>query len=348
MAFSIKSFSQLRQDIVQEIRNKTGLTINDDSDAAIRADGTASVVEGLYHHQLYIQKQMFVATADESFLYLHAVRLECPRNGGSKATGRVKANSNTAVTIPAGTKLTDGKGHYWLTLYKEQLSANKTREIQVIAEQAGVSWNFDGQQLLWVSPLAGVAAQVDVIEMSGGIDVEEVEAWRQRMQAKEALGLIRDREADLERVVKDVSGVADVFIFPKRRGLGSLDVAVTAAGNPPNSPSTALLAAVQAALEEYSGFWADVRAYAPTKEYLNISATYTGTASQSDVEQTIREYVGLLIPGETFVVSTLVSRIKGLTGVTDVQITPSLNQIPTLTVFITGWLRIGNLTVNQE
>ncbi|WP_258579940.1 baseplate J/gp47 family protein [Acinetobacter baumannii] len=348
MAFSIKSFSQLHQDIVQEIRNKTGLTINDDSDAAIRADGTASVVEGLYHHQIYIQKQLFVATADEPFLYLHAVRLDCPRNGGSKATGRIKAISNTAVTIPVGTKITDGKGRYWLTLYKEQLAANKTREIQVIAEQAGVSWNFDGQQLLWVSPLAGVAAQVDVIEMSGGIDVEEVEAWRQRMQAKEALGLIRDREADLERIVKDVSGVADVFIFPKRRGLGSLDVAVTAAGNPPNSPSTALLSAVQAALEEYSGFWADVRAYVPTKEYLNISATYTGTASQSDVEQTIRDYVGLLKPAETFVVSTLVSRIKGLTGVTDVQITPSLNQVPTLTVFITGWLRIGNLTVNQQ
>ncbi|MDR8295525.1 hypothetical protein FPK78_23525, partial [Acinetobacter baumannii] len=88
--------------------------INDDSDAAIRADGTASVVEGLYHHQIYIQKQMFVATADEPFLYLHAVRLECPRNGGSKATGRVKANSNTAVTVPAGTKITDGKGRYWL------------------------------------------------------------------------------------------------------------------------------------------------------------------------------------------------------------------------------------------
>ncbi|WP_290013899.1 baseplate J/gp47 family protein [Acinetobacter pittii] len=348
MAFSTKSFSQIRQDIVQEIRNKTGLTINDDSDAAIRADGTASVVEGLYHHQVYIQKQMFVATADEPFLYLHAVRLDCPRNGGSKATGRVKANSNTAVTIPAGTKITDGKGRYWLTLYKEQLTANKSREIQVIAEQAGVSWNFDGQQLLWVSPLAGVAAQVDVIEMSGGVDVEEVEAWRQRMQAKEALGLIRDREADLERIVKDVSGVADVFIFPKRRGLGSLDVAVTAAGNPPNSPSSALLAAVQAALEDYSGFWADVRAYAPTKEYLNITATYTGTASQSDVEQTIRDYVGLLKPAETFVVSTLVSRIKALIGVTDVQITPSLNQTPTLTVFTTGWLRIGNLAVNQQ
>ena len=127
------------------------------------------------------------------------------------------------------------------------------------------------------------------------------------MMDKEALGLIRDREADLRRIVKDVPGVADVFIFPKRRGLGSLDVAITAAGNPPNSPSTALLALVQTVLDEYAGFWGDVRAYAPTKEYLNITALVTGSVSQTDVEKVIRDYVGLLKPGETFVASTLVS-----------------------------------------
>lgn len=348
MAYPIKTFDQLRSDIIQEIENLTGLTLDDEDDAAIRADGEAAVVEGLYHHQTYIQKQLFVATADEPFLYIHAKRLECPRNGGSKASGRVKATSNTAVTIPVGTKVTDGKGYYWLTLYKETLTANKPKEIQVIAEFEGVSWNFDGEQLLWVSPLPGVAAQVDVVEISAGVDVEDVEAWRQRMMDKEALGLIRDREADLRRIVKDVPGVADVFIFPKRRGLGSLDVAITAAGNPPNSPSTALLALVQTALDEYSGFWGDVRAYAPTKEYLNISAVFAGTASQTDVEQVIREYVGLLKPGETFVASTVVSRVKDLQGVTDFQLTPAGNQEPTNTVFVTGWLRIGTLTVNPS
>ncbi|MGD8226021.1 baseplate J/gp47 family protein [Acinetobacter baumannii] len=347
MAYPIKTFDQLRSDIIQEIQNLTGLTLDDEDDAAIRADGEAAVVEGLYHHQSYIQKQLFVATADEPFLYIHAKRLECPRNGGSKASGRVKATSNTAVTIPAGTKVTDGKGHYWLTLYKETFTANKPKEIQVIAEFEGVSWNFDGEQLLWVSPLPGVAAQVDVIEISAGVDAEDVEAWRQRMMDKEALGLIRDREADLRRIVKDVPGVADVFIFPKRRGLGSLDVAITAAGNPPNSPSTALLALVQTVLDEYAGFWGDVRAYPPTKEYLNITALVTGSVSQTDVEKVIRDYVGLLTPGETFVASTLVSQIRALSGVTDVQLTPATNQAPTLNVFVTGWLRIGTLTVTM-
>jgi hypothetical protein len=60
MAFSILTFSQIRKAIIQEYRNGTGITVPDDSDAAIRADGTSSVVEGLYHHQLYIQRQLLL------------------------------------------------------------------------------------------------------------------------------------------------------------------------------------------------------------------------------------------------------------------------------------------------
>ncbi len=345
MAFSIKTFNQLRNAIIQEIRNSTGLTIDDEDDAAIRADGTASVVEGLYHHQAYIQKQLFVATADEPFLYIHAERLDCPRLLGSKASGRVKAISNTAITVPAGSKITDGKGHYWITLYDEQLNANEVKEIHVLAEFDGVSWNFAGQYLLWVSPLAGVASQVEVIELSGGVDVEEVESWRQRMKEKEALGLVRDRSRDIERIVKDVQGVADVYIFPKRRGLGSLDVAVTAKGNPPTSPSSILLAAVQTALDEYAGFWGDVRAYEPTKEYLNIYVEFSGTANKSDIEQVVQDYMNYLKPAESYIASTLVSKIKDISDVTDVQITPNVSHTPTMNNLVTGWLRLNALSV---
>lgn len=50
MAYPTKTFDQLRADIIQEIQNLTGLTLDDEDDAAIRADGEAAVVEGLYHH----------------------------------------------------------------------------------------------------------------------------------------------------------------------------------------------------------------------------------------------------------------------------------------------------------
>ena len=70
--FPILNFYQVHQIIVQEIRNRKGLSITADSDASIRADGTASVVEGLYQHQNYIQRQLFAQTADEAYLYIHA------------------------------------------------------------------------------------------------------------------------------------------------------------------------------------------------------------------------------------------------------------------------------------
>lgn len=345
MAFSIQNFAQIRHLITQEIRNKTGLTINDDSDAGIRADGTASAVEGIYHQQEYIQKQLFVATADEPFLYMHAERLQVPRKGGVKTSGRVQASANIELKVAAGAKLTDGKGHYWLTQYDEYFKPNRLKDVDVIAEYVGAAWNFDGQNLLWISPAAGLDGQAKIIEMTGGSNDEEVEMWRQRILEKERLGIVRDREADVERIVKDVAGVADVFVYPKRRGLGSLDVAITAVGNPPNSPSTALLASVQEALDSYAGFWADVRAYAPTKEYLNLKVIVTGAANLTDVEQVIRDYVGLLIPAESYMHSTLVSRIKAIADITDVAITPNTNKSPILTAFVTGWFRIGTLEV---
>lgn len=92
----------------------------------------------------------------------------------------------------------------------------------------------------------------------------------------------------------------------------------------------------------------DVRAYPPTKEYLNITAVFTGTISETEVEKVIRDYVGLLKPGETYVASTLVSRIKDLQGLTDIELTPAVNQTPTLSVFTTGWFRIGTLTVTRH
>ena len=100
MAYSIKTFTQIKNLITQEIRNSTGLTVTDGSDAAIRAEGTAAVVEGLYQHQTYIQKQLFIATADEPFLYIHANEMGLPRLGGTKAAGSVNVKVNTLVHEP--------------------------------------------------------------------------------------------------------------------------------------------------------------------------------------------------------------------------------------------------------
>lgn len=346
MAFSIPTFAQIKNVIVQEIRNITGLTIALDSDASIRADGTASVVEGLYSHQVWILRQLFVATADEPFLYLHAARASVPRLGGTAAAGTITASANVAVTIPAGSKLTDGKAHYWSTVADVTLVANQSAIINITADQVGSSWNYSDQSLNWISPLAGVKSTVNVIAIQGGSDGEALEAWRARILAAQALGRSRDRKADLKALMQSVAGVYDAYVFPQRRGLGSMDVAITATGTPPTAASPALIAAAQAILDTEAGFWADCRVFAPSLQPLPVTATITGSGYVTNhIEAVIYEYLGSLAPGQTYQPAVLASRILQIAGVTDVQLNPANNLSPTVDWMHVYWLRPAAISV---
>lgn len=346
MAYSIKTFYEIHELIVQEIRNSTGLTIPFDSDASIRADGTASVVEGLYHHQAYIQKQLFIATADEPYLYIHAEELGLPRLGGTQASGTVTAISNVDLTIVAGSKVTDGKSHYWSVVTDVVLTANVPATINVVADQVGASWNTNSS-LIWISPAAGLNGTVTDVSIVGGADEEELEDWRARLLERKQLGLSRDRAADMLNFMKAVAGVHDVYVYQKRRGLGSVDVAITAMGNPPNLPSQLLLDAAQAALDSYAGFWADCRVYSPTEQFVPVAAIVSGIGVNLNlVEQVIRDYFAELAPAESYQASILVARIIALPNVTDVTLTPSSNIVPTVDWMHTHWLRLGTLSVS--
>ena len=345
MAYPIKTFAQIRNQIAQEIRNSTGLSISDDSDAGIRADGTAATVEGLYHHQIYIQKQLFVATADEPFLYIHADELGRPRLGGTQASGTVLAKSNVNLTILAGSKLTDGKGHYWTVTSDTTLVANIAKAVDVVADRVGASWNFTGT-LLWVSPLAGLSGTATDVSIGGGTDEEELEDWRARLLEQKQLGQSRYRAEDLEALVRSVPNVKDAYIYAKRRGLGSLDVAITAVGNPPTLPSEALISTVQAVLDDYAGFWADCRAYSPTEQLVPVTALISGTANLNVVRQVIRDYFSEIAPVKPYQAAILTARIVAIAGVTDLVLSPSVNIVPTVNPFHTYWLRLGTLTVS--
>lgn len=346
--YSIPTFSKSHLVIVQEIRNQTGLTITSDSDASIRADGTAAVVEGLYHHQAYIQRQLFVQTADEPYLYIHAEELKVPRLGGTRASGTVKAKSNMQVTIEAGTKLTDGKGYFWNVVATVVVQPNITTEVSVTADQLGASWNFTGSSLIWVGPIAGLSGTAEVVSIAGGSDQEELEAWRARMLEAKQLGQGRDREADLARAMKSVAGVGKAYIYKKRRGLGSMDVAITAVGNPPTLPTQALIDAAKVVLDAEAGFWADCRVYSPTEQLLPVTAQVSGPGViLSDVENTIRNYIAELGPGEEYQANVLVSRIMALSNVTDLVLSPSMNIKPVVDWMHTRWLRAGSVSVSS-
>jgi uncharacterized phage protein gp47/JayE len=344
--FPIRNFYQIHQIIVQEIRNRKGLSIPEDSDASIRADGTAAVVEGLYQHQNYIQRQLFAQTADEPYLYIHAEEVDVPRAPSGRASGSVEAISNVEVSLAIGQKITDGKGHFYSVNTAALIPANQVTVISVEADQIGASWNFSGSEMLWVSPPAGLKGSARVISISGGTDVEDVESWRARIIEAKQLGQSRDRSKDLERDLKDVLGIKHIYVFSKRRGLGSMDVAITAAGNPPTLPSPELMAVAQQVLDQTAGFWADCRIYQPTVQTVDQVAVITGSGADLEaVRQVIRDYYAELGPAQAYQESVLNARILNVANVSDVSLIPSENIVPEVTWMHTPWLRLGNLDV---
>lgn len=243
--------------------------------------------------------------------------------------------------------MTDGKGHYWSVMTSTQLSANLSSNVQFVADETGSSWNFIGDSLMWVAPEAGLNSTITNVSITGGSDTEELEAWRARLLEREQLGLSRDREADLKAFMKGIPGVGAVFIYPKRRGLGSLDVAITSAGNPPTLPSATLIATGQTALDEYAGFWADCRVYAPTEQVVPVTAIISGTGTDLNaVRQVIRDYFSEIAPAEVFQSAILSARILAVENVTDVQLSPVENIVPEVSWLHTKWLRLGNLSVS--
>lgn len=347
--FPILNFYQIHQVIVQEIRNRTGLSITTDSDASLRAEGTASVVEGLYQHQNYIQRQLFAQTADEPYLYIHAEEVGVPRAASGRASGSVKAISNVEMTLSEDQKITDAKGHFYTVTTATLLAANQETVISVEADQMGAAWNFSGEQMIWVSPPAGLRSTASVISIGGGTDIEDLEVWRERILNRKRLGSHRDRAADLENDIKEVPGVKHVYVYPKRRGLGSMDVAITAAGSPPALPSSALIASAQLVLDATAGFWADCRIYSPTVQNVNITAIITGSSVDlEEVRTVIRDYFAELGPAQSYQESILNARIMNVLNVADIVLTPAANVVPVVNWMHTYWLRLGTLTVGYS
>jgi len=164
---------------------------------------------------------------------------------------------------------------------------------------------------------------------------------------RKRLGTSRDRAKDLEIDIREVPGVQHVYVYAKRRGIGSLDVAITAAATPPSLPSPELITAAQAVLDATAGFWADCRVYTPTEQLINMNATVTGVGVDLDVvQQVIRDYFAELAPAQSYQEAVLTARIMNIANVTDVDLTPAQNIVPEVTWMHTPWLRLGTLTVS--
>lgn len=351
MPFTLKKYDQLVADQKQEMANlNPELSLQSDDDEIVRARGVAVVVEGAYQHQAWVIKQLFPQTAEKQYLDFHAEKAGLTRKPAVAATGTIEISGDEDAELPIGAAIVRN-GYTWLVTSLGTIDDEGTATVNAIATTTGPEGNLAADTPVTIAAApAGIESAAIALVMSGGKVQETDEELRDRvlfaLQNPEGNGTV----ADLRRWATAVPGVARVYIYRRRRGLGTADLCITSSSG---LPSGDLIDDVQAIIASQNSEPADNVAYAPTLKNVDfdISVALQGitlAVIKPIIEGLLEDYFDTLNPADKVYVKQLEALIMGLKGVVDVSInTPAANVVPVVDIFTTEWCRLGNVEVND-
>ena len=195
------------------------------------------------------------------------------------------------------------------------------------------------------SPPAGIEADAVLTSMVGGTDIESDAALLDRLLSRLRQPPAGGNAYDYYRWAMDVPGVEAAFVYPLRRGLGTVDVAILTASG---LPSPDVVRAVQQYIDERRPVTAkNVQVMAPQRVPLNVSVRvsladgYTLPAVKDAAARALSAYFATIKPGDTVYKSHIEALISDTPGVRDrVLDSPAANQNATITPYI-QWLALG-------
>ncbi|KAG0162037.1 hypothetical protein DFQ30_004343, partial [Apophysomyces sp. BC1015] len=146
----------------------------------------------------------------------------------------------------------------------------------------------------------------------------------------------------------EVPGVSAAYVYPLRRGLGTVDVVVTATQG---LPSKDTIAAVQAHIDSVRPVTAkNSLVLAPTIKSVDVKvAVKTAGTTLSDltpkIQSALDAYFAALAPGEPVVKSRMEAIVSDLSGVMDRAMTvPAENIVPVIDANVVEWCRLRTVT----
>lgn len=348
MGFTPPDYATVKADILRDVQNQLPeAATGADSDFGVRAAALAASVEGLYAHQAWIARQVFPDTADTEYLEKHAALHGLTRKRATFAQGSATFTGTPGAVVPLGTEAKTVAGLVFATTGEATVGAGGTALVPVQAGAAGTAHNLAaGAALTLTSAPSGVqGAAVLTSATIGGTDAETDASLLARvldvLQNPPAGG----NRADWRRWAMNVDGVSAAYVFPLRRGLGTVDVCITSAGG---LPSAEILEAARAYLDAQRPAGAsDFLVLAPVLAPVAVAAqarlsTITLAQAQAAIETALAVYFATLEPGDTAYLSRIEMAISGVSGVVDrVVVTPGAN----VAMGATEWARLGAVSV---
>ncbi|WP_244880851.1 baseplate J/gp47 family protein, partial [Yersinia pekkanenii] len=278
--------------------------ISENSDYYIRASSVASCAAGIYQDQGWIVRQIFPDTADIEFLELHCRTRGIVRKPANTATGTIDLTGEPNATVVSGLTVTRDALSF-VTTQQATIGLDGKLTVTVQATLAGTAGNTAQVMSGTLSSTPdGIDSTVIINIMRGGTDQESPKDLLARL-----LDIIRRPPAggnkyDYKRWALEVTGVTAAYVYPLRRGLGTVDIVITSADG---LPSETIIAATQLHIDDVRPVTAKSSlVMAPTIKIFDIDVKVTLSGISFDVaevliKETLNNYINRLMPGESFI-----------------------------------------------
>lgn len=353
MPFTTKTAAQVRDDQLRDIKNLLQLPdskLGPDSDWYVRASAVGSVAEGCYQHQAWIIRQVFPDTADPEYLYLHARIRGLTKKPANSASGPATFTGQSGTRAAAGLVF-KRDNLTWSTIDEVVIGANGQGTTQAVSALIGTAGNTAATTATLTNTPAGFDSSVTVGVMAGGTEEETDDELLARL-----LEIIRRPPAggnkyDYKRWALEVSGVTAAYIYPLRRGLGTVDIVITSAGG---LPSQDVIDRVTEHINDVRPVTAKgILVLGPTiKDFdVHVKVSLDGITlaeAKTAISSALQEDDARREPGDSFIRSQAATLISLIPGITDIEmVTPAANIVPVTDATAIEWLRLGNVEVES-
>lgn len=277
MAFTRPTLDTLRRDARSALEGRLP-----GADAALRFTALrilADVVAGQAHltfgHLDWIARQVIPDTAQADFLDRWAGLHGLARRPATRAAGMVALAGAGPAVLPQGSVLTRADGTAYLTTAEASLAEGAS--IAVVTVEAGAGGEVGNAEVgtaltlsVAVSGLSGTVT-VDADGLSGGAGAESDDRLRARLVARLSSPPQGGAARDYIAWALTVPGVTRVWVYPRNRGNGTVDVAFVMDARADIVPLPADVAEVQAVIEERRPVTADCIVFAPVATPLAVT-----------------------------------------------------------------------------
>lgn len=349
----MKSIEEIYEELAGEFQRRTGLTAAGSSDLSVRFYAVAAQLYGLGCQLEWMGKQCFPQTATSSMLDYHGQMRNIQRHSAERAVGAVRffaaEDRVEATVIPEGTVCMTAEGTRFVTMEAAEIGLDESQvDVNTQAVETGEGGNAAAGRITFLSVApTGVTACTNPAPMTGGRDEEDDEALRARILATYARLANGANAAFYEQTAMGVPGVAAVKVLPRNRGIGTVDVVVSAMEG---MPSGELLEKLEKEFNALREIAVDVKVNEPTRTDVNLEIRlsveqgYPFEKVKAQVESGIRGWFNGSLLGKPVLQAELTSMVFLAEGVANCAVTISGGDVAAVP---TALPCVGTLTITE-